>query len=320
MSSYSFLSSLPGEIRNMIYAECLLTDNVVAITNLRNDETSRPAHQALGLTPTLLRTCKQVYLEAVQILYNDNVFFAELQPAWTFHRSAQWQRCFQLSSDELSFCLGCIPQGRLPASEQPVSWSPAVAYVRKLQVSIRPYSYLEWCLKQPSAFPATIDCQHTTKRALPPELKLDLLVIRVNRRALMTRHNSRIRDNWALLALRYETGDAGEWRASGKRDMSRELRRVLGYGSLHSGTVVLAGTAFRPYVDCRVTGRLPSFLLRTLQTGCILRSSIGIEEDDDGLSEVDDAMRERFRYLSSRDGDMTVPSTSQSLALQSIYY
>ncbi len=60
----------------------------------------------------------------------------------------------------------------------------------------------------------------------------------------MTRHDSRIRDNWALLALKYETVDAGEWRTSSDRDMSRELRRLLEYGSLHSGTVVSADERF----------------------------------------------------------------------------
>ena len=94
-TSDSFLRALPFEIRLLIYRQMLTTPKTVRGGELVTDKqhsliipSNRPAIFSLGIDATFLRTCKQIYLEALPVLYQNNTFgFSEVQMIETFKRN-----------------------------------------------------------------------------------------------------------------------------------------------------------------------------------------------------------------------------------------
>ena len=75
------------EIRDQIYAECLVSGGVVALSNLKSSA------------------------QAKSVLYEHNLFFSDLVAPWAYERSPQWLQCFQLHERDLLHCLSCERQG-----------------------------------------------------------------------------------------------------------------------------------------------------------------------------------------------------------------
>ena len=109
--------SLPREIRDAIYEECLVSTDIIALSNLgTTSRRKRFPKQALGLLPNLLRTCHQIEQEASEILYGANTFFVDLQPMWDygkerhirplvdpFERSRHPYACLECSNQAFGF-------------------------------------------------------------------------------------------------------------------------------------------------------------------------------------------------------------------------
>ncbi|KAF2668016.1 hypothetical protein BT63DRAFT_306972 [Microthyrium microscopicum] len=98
-SSSNFLSKLPLEIRQMIYAFALASQEMIvfhAVPNNRNNGQNTPTfkiHRSpgsrLNLSYQILQTCQQVYEEAKDILHHCNTFSLE-DPNWYDPQSATY--------------------------------------------------------------------------------------------------------------------------------------------------------------------------------------------------------------------------------------
>jgi len=69
-----FLEKIPIEVKRLIYGYPLINPILSQCSSIETDEVfgSRVAY---GLSPNVLQTCKQIGLEASQVLYEENVFF-----------------------------------------------------------------------------------------------------------------------------------------------------------------------------------------------------------------------------------------------------
>lgn len=87
-----FLQVLPAEIRLLVYKQLLCSSKIVRGGDLVEDKRTaivvsddRPSATALDIDATILRTCRQIYNEALPILYQDNWFgFSEVRLLRTF--------------------------------------------------------------------------------------------------------------------------------------------------------------------------------------------------------------------------------------------
>lgn len=71
------LLALPAELRNEIYIHLLTSSYVPAIRRISTrGYVSDYVLPSLRLTPALLRTCRQIYDEALSVLYGHNIFAA----------------------------------------------------------------------------------------------------------------------------------------------------------------------------------------------------------------------------------------------------
>lgn len=316
--AHGFLKSLPGEIRNQIYAELLSTDDVIALSNLRRDKACWPVAQTLGLTPALLRTCAQINDEATPFLYWRNTFFQEIEAPWEFESSALWRRCFERFEEPLTTCLASAHREDGPSRAVPSPWGPMVSSIGKLQVSIRSYSYFEWRFRHPSGLADEDRCDHVIKIALPPLLRLELLCIRILPRCLLAGNDIHNRENWTTVALGYETSDANRWRRCARHDLRRHLRQLLDHATLCSDTVIVAGKNYGPYIDRDVDGRLPLGLRQLLYTGKLIRSSkIKAYRE---LPPSSYMMRETLQKICAENDELLICPSGQEVAAQSIYY
>jgi len=254
--------TLPAEIRNQIYEECLVSDRAIDLTALRRCETLAPQRQSYGLTARLLVACKQVYAEALPILYGQNLFYYDLESMWSYHRPQAWRRCFHVELDALYACLKCQMYQDLnhkidtPALDMTPQgddmWNPNLSFVRRLQVSLVPYTYLEWRYRHCTAFPRQhFTCPHSVRYSMPSKLQVDLLVVRIGSRALMDPEECINRQNWYRVASRYESRDAHTWRSRSERDEVRDLSRLVEYARCHARSIVLAGIDSTSHFESR---------------------------------------------------------------------
>ena len=312
----SFLT-IPRELRDQIYAQCLLVRGIIPLSNLRTVASLWPPHQAFGLNPSILRVCRQVHEEGTLVLYRENFFYADLVAPWAYNRPLRWRQCFQLDPDDLVLCIKCQRQsGSIVSStnEDGFSWTASTQLIRRLQLSIRPYSFLQWQFKQRSAFPDRYtSCTHTLPGAIPMDLSLDLLIVRMSKRSLMFLDECESRDSWTLLALRYSTGDSVEWRKQAKRDVAREARALFALGGRTAKTTLFAGPGFVPYVSSPLVDPLPRWLVRILRSGKVL------EQDEEGavdISHIGFVLGEWFRRVSASNDDRLVDIDGVGLARQ----
>ncbi|KAK3115496.1 hypothetical protein LTR53_005112 [Teratosphaeriaceae sp. CCFEE 6253] len=250
---------LPAEIRNQIYEECLVSHSVIDLTALKSQDAQTPRAKGYDLTVQLLVVCRQVWREALPVLYGQNAFHYDLEAMWSYHRPQAWRICFGLELDDLYACLRCqmyqdikiVPGSSAPTSHptEEEIWNPNLKLVRQLQVTINPYSYLEWRYRHRTAFPRhNFTCPHNVRYSLPEHLRADLLVIRTPIRALMS-----------------STEDAEQWRRRCDHDQARDYADLVAYAHVHSRFTVLAGK--QPMLETTANGSVPAYIRELLRTG-----------------------------------------------------
>ncbi|PVH73010.1 hypothetical protein DL98DRAFT_59310 [Cadophora sp. DSE1049] len=87
-----FLTKLPLEMRRKIYFHLVVSQNTSDFT--RNANGNYATSVQFGLTPQILRTCKQVYIEASEMMYSGNTFTIKcLGPNFSCHSIGEIGPC-----------------------------------------------------------------------------------------------------------------------------------------------------------------------------------------------------------------------------------
>ncbi|KAK3070342.1 hypothetical protein LTR53_010626 [Teratosphaeriaceae sp. CCFEE 6253] len=269
-------TTLPAEIRNQIYEELLVAGSVINLTALRSQGARSPRTERYGLAVHLLVVCRQVYCEALPILYGQNAFYYDLEAMWGYHRPKAWRVRFDLELDDLYTCLKCQMYQDIkndlgtPALDthlgQDAVWSPNIKLVRRLQVTLNAFSYPEWRYRHRTAFPRhNFTCPHSVRFSLPQHLQADLLVIRSPSRALMSGAEGSIGQNWYNIAARYHSTDAQQWRRRCDRDRARDYTDLVAYAQIHARYVILTGT--KPRIESSAHEGVPGYIREFLRTG-----------------------------------------------------
>ena len=270
-SPVGFLA-LPREIRDVIYGECLVSTEVIDLSNLRMGSHNHPRfrHQALGLLPNILRTCRQIEEEASQVLYGSNMFSVELQPMWEYtkHRKIRELLDDQMCARCPYACLACCDKihsthnmrySRSRGTPCPIfrptayarlvqitpAWSRRVHQVRRLHVALRPYSYNQWfnidtirywllgigCKEDRGMVHG---CNHSQQHALPKLRNLDLLILHVSKLSLVLAE-----EDMDLVPIGLYPVDAKAWRASAREAMTRETSWLLSFAKQAAKVIVV---------------------------------------------------------------------------------
>ncbi|WPH01234.1 Hypothetical protein R9X50_00407100 [Acrodontium crateriforme] len=320
--------SLPRELRDMIYQYALTSNNSIALSNLRTDDSLRVPRQSLNISARLLQTCRQIYDEADSVLYGCNMFHVDLTSLWRFERSRLWRECFDAGGRELFACLTCQKENLSKQEEKisrgvdqpPEPWSESVHKVRRLQIAIRPYTYLEWHYKQRSDFvPTYRTCQHQFWSALPRRMDLDLIVIRKVSRSLMMRCDSGRLEQWNCISMRYETSDADQWRNHSARDSTRETFMLLNYACINAQMTILCGVEHGPVLENRMTGPFPRWLQSYFQGDKLCLGDFKDKYRPLDLRHLGPFAREYYLEIVPTRGDLFVSPTATELSHRSIF-
>ena len=296
---------LPREIRDEIYEVCLVSNSMIELACLRIGPEQKyiTRERRFGIHTPVLRTCRQVHDEACKILYGLNLFYVGLQARWRYTRAVAFQELIEQETwaRQPLACLKCSKKVRgLTSSEiaapelsnsseysletSTSCWSTNIGRVRRLYVNLRSYSYQQYHdiyaikfhlqklhSKQDRALVES--CSHSFPTAIPKIMDLDLLVLHITKRSLVSAG-----DNHSLMAaFRYATC-AGEWRANAQEDMAREVAPLLEFASRNAKVVVLpdrSGSQVLSDSSCFRDGGedvCNSIPFRFLQTGFFARS------------------------------------------------
>ena len=71
---FMFPSRLPPEIRGNVYQYCLVTDKAIDLCCLRRHSKDRPRPSEIDIDPCILQSSRQIYIEAIDVLYRQNLF------------------------------------------------------------------------------------------------------------------------------------------------------------------------------------------------------------------------------------------------------
>ena len=203
--------------------------------------------QHLGLSPS------PAYREGSKVLYGENTFYVDLQPMWQYTRTKHIRDLLpaRLNSQHPHACLACSDRVHAVNHDRTVrgqqyanmlqtsdSWNPVVHKIRRLQISLRPYSYSQFadvCLIKfwLQRIPALEDrrlvysCFHSFQNALPPLRQLDLLILHVAKLPLALAEEEMELSSAVLYPV-----NATPWRLNVQLDMARE--RPHGYCHLRN--------------------------------------------------------------------------------------
>jgi hypothetical protein len=96
------------------------------------------------------------------------------------------------------------------------SWNPNLGRVRRLQVSVQQYTYSQWKYRQPSVYlRIPQSCLHVPHAALQEQLHLDLVIIRIPERSLLSVEDPRRRSCWHTIAQSHNIRDVELWKTEG---------------------------------------------------------------------------------------------------------
>lgn len=266
------LLTLPRFLRDKIYAECLTSDTLI-------DDSLEPLH----LTTDLLVVCRQVYHDARDILYDGNTFHATITPLW--HYSAPTvSKVASLASWRSSgyACVVCQRESATtggPCMTCPLSWRPQCRRIRRLRITILPYSYLDWRYRVPDpGFAGLPDCRHHLHASLPPNMSLHSLTVHVGQRALFPVIDALEASGWYAVTSGYRARDGQNWRAAVVHDIERTLEAAQMYTDLVVGAEPwvardIVHDGHIAYIDLR------SLATRGASTNAALRRSIVCEAE-----------------------------------------
>ncbi|KAK3677840.1 hypothetical protein LTR37_021508 [Vermiconidia calcicola] len=267
--SLGFLD-LPREIRDDIYEECLVSNDMIELCNLRLDSArDRSNKQRLGLVPNLLRTCRQAQEEGSKILYGSNTFYVDIQPMWQYTRSRDIRDLLadQLCSQRPYACIACSDRvhavhsardanskrsdmtvlqhwgTRMPGPS--TTWIRQINLVRRLQIALRPYSYSQFADTRMIKFwlqgiaakedrELVCACSHSLQHAVPHFRHLDLLILHIAKPALAVAEE----DLELSSAVLYPIG-AAAWRRQVHQDMARETSWLLSFAKQSAKVIVI---------------------------------------------------------------------------------
>lgn len=266
---------LPRELRDRIYAECFVSTRPINIRNLSMSHKSLVSPR-LCLAPNLLSTCRQVHEEGIVKLYGENLYFVDFTSSWRFSRSLQWRECFEIEAEQLDICLVCqrtglhglIPNAELSQEE----WNPNLSRVRRLQISLRQYTYSQWKYRQPSLFPRIPrGCLHVPYAILQRQLCLDLLIVRVLERSLLSIEDSSLPSSWHTVSQRYNVRDVELWKSEGAEDLARLVEDVLQIATPKANNIFISGLGHTPWIYIKTT-ETPRYILDILKMGQYFRN------------------------------------------------
>ena len=241
----------------MIYTLCLVTAEMIPLSNLQNRISQRPARLQLGLSPSILLVNRQVSVEAMKFLYGWNTFFVDLLSSWTctgvrgISRFRNRQICVKCSRTSLHHDRATQIMNLTPRKigTLPVSWNPRVRFVRRLQISLRSYSFQQWrkfndiasCISD-GCNPAW-RCLHQYHYAVPPVMHLDLLILHIREPGVLNAEDVDFLCTSNSCAAEYIFGrSAAIWRKHVQKDMRRELCWLLSFARGQAETVVMSNS------------------------------------------------------------------------------
>jgi hypothetical protein len=320
----SFLC-LPRELRDRIYDECFVAVKPISLQNLAPSH-ENPVPQRLCLTPNFLTSCRQVYEEGLSKLYGENLYFVDLTSSWRFARSFQWRKCFELHAEQLDICLVCQRTGHhgLGPDAEPTleGWNPNLGRVRRLQASLQQYTYSQWKYRQPSAFPGIPqNCLHVPRVALQQQIHLDLLIVRISERSLLSVEDSRHPSCWHTVSQRYNVRDIEQWKVEGDEGLGRLVVDVLRFSTHQARNVIIVGHKNLPWVSTK-TAMTPRYIIDFLKTGRYFDSEVSGSRTallDGGSFEVSRRVREKTYTLAKMSGSRAVRLDGKNIAFISIY-
>ena len=266
----SLFLRLPRELRDHVYDECFVAARPINLQNLA-PLSKNSVSQCLCLAPNFLASCRQVHEEGMTKLYGENLYFVDLTSPWRFSRSLQWLKCFGLHFEQQNTCLVCqrndLHNLTPDAKRLLESWNLNLDRVRRLQVSVQQYTYSQWKYRQPSAFTRTShNCLHVPSEALREQLHLDLLVIRVLQRSLLSVEDSRRPSCWYTISQSYNVRDVELWKMEGNEDLKRFVEDVLQFAARKASNVIVSRLGRSPRILSETT-MIPRYISGLLQTG-----------------------------------------------------
>ena len=201
------------------------------------DNADKMCRERNNLAPTILSTCRQVYEEAVVKLYALNTFYVDHLAAWTWDgvesifKGPRRRMCAECSYWSLWQDYNCDDKSLDQNPHFHVTWNPNVRLIRRLHVSLRPYSFSQWNdvrkavgLMEDGCRPI-YSCSHMILDQIPRCLSLDLLVCYISKPALLDRFEVTFPARVGLLAHNY--GDhGGHWRRDVEAEMDFEIARL----------------------------------------------------------------------------------------------
>ena len=254
---------LPFDIRDAIYDYWLVSTDMIDITNLSQDTSLRQTREHLGLLPNILQTNRQAHAEGTGKLYGLNTFYFDSLAAWSWNDTDGTSREICAECSYWSLWEDCNTNRRYDMISEPVSlaWNPQICLVRRLHISLRPYSFSQWDdvrkaldLLEDGCRP-TYTCAHMLLGSLLQSISLDLLICSVSKLALVDWCEVTFPARVGLLARRYMThGD--RWRRDVDNDMSREIRRMVLFAQHASRTVVFPDSENFMSLDSTLHSRL----------------------------------------------------------------
>lgn len=314
---------LPREIRDHVYEYCLLSKCAVDLNRLRTGvERPRKKH-ALGIQPSILRTCRQALDEGNKLLYGSNIFYLDIVTFREYYRPIDFNGSLQLMSESQRSCLACqLYENRqpffLPPAVQPIraSWNHQIRQIRVLQICVQPYTYCQWRqIQRASFFVNRIQCHHTIANGLPPVECLDLLVIRVVKRSVFAETEVSRPENWTSIGYKFQTTESRSWRASSSRDTARDLKSLLRWSKNRAKACIVSQPGRTPYTTTALHGRQSALLRNFLRTGCLVENS----NETQGLKDVvpdtiTAVLRQSVTSSARRQGDLLVCPSGTTLA------
>ncbi|KAM0715427.1 hypothetical protein Q7P37_008925 [Cladosporium fusiforme] len=319
----SFLE-LPRELRDWVYDECFIATRAISLQNL-NSSPRTPTSQRLGLVPNLLASCRQIYEEGITKLYGENLYFVDLVSSWRFSPSLQWYSYTGMLAEQFDICVACQrnePHSSMPGTTPGLDpWNPNIVRIRRLQVSLQQYTYSQWKYRQPSIFPRMPPgCLHVIQYALPPQVRIRLMVVRILDRSLLSIEDSKYLSRWHAVSLRYNNRDVEQWKLEGNEDLSRLVEGVLRFARQTADTIVVSKPGRSPCVLIKTTftPKFISDLLRTrlyFQRKALKTTSGRLDRNSSGAFH---RLRERTSTIAKISGSKVVCLDGEDIAFMSI--
>ena len=277
---------LPFEIRETIYEYCLVSNRMLPLAIL-SDNADRLCRTALA--PAILSTCRQVYEEAVVKLYALNTFYIDHLAAWTWDevestfKGPRRRICAECSYWSLWHDYNYDRDRPLELDSQfAVAWNPNIRLIRRLHVSVRPYSFSQWDdvrkavgLMEEGCRPI-YSCPHMILDQIPRCLSLQLLICYISKPALLDRCEVTFPARVALLAHNY--GAHGDrWRVDVEAEMDFEVTRLCRLAQRVSKIVVVPNSdstvtsgftrsnhhSYRSQRPSLISSIIPAYILRS---------------------------------------------------------